>query len=1062
MILKILKNKVDLSILFVVCIGLTLSVSAFFYVKQWEYERFIHTQQRQIDGYVRALQKDFVAFKQILYSLQGLFNVSDDINQEDFNLFITPYLHDYPTIYAVEWIKSVTPKTIDSPIDMWHYSKTGEPEPIAVSQQHYPITFIAPFEQRKNQRGFDLNSEKSFSTLFQQANHYAHITASEATPITTHRGKQLGFRLILPVYRHYIPESLQGRQLRGFISITFIVKELIHQVLRSPRQSKENFLLLIDKTQNTANPYLYAPSWYNRIKEDASQNVQLLLSAPLDFGQRPWQFDLYQANYHFYIRHIYAWTVLLIGIILTFGTLRYMQLILFRAKWAEELVASRTNSLAKANETLNQEVLARQKTTEALEISRQHFKTIFNEAAMGIAQLDLEGHILDSNKALQHLLGYSPTELQATYIHDLVHPADRNKDHALLQALLAEKQASYTITKRYLRRGQHSLWINQNSSIVRNNQQTFIISMFEDITENRLAEQARRAAEQKYRDIFEHSIEGIFQSTLNGQYLNVNPAFVRIFDYDNAEQIYSEVVDVAKQIYVDPEKRKEFLNLLDINSKVQSFEYQAYCRDKRIIWVSETARAVRDDTGEIHFYEGMIEDITQRKLTENKLRYDASHDKLTGLLNRNALTEHLNQLLAHHSSHPEIHFSLLFLDLDRFKIVNDSLGHWMGDKLLIDVAQRLTKHSYNKDILARFGGDEFALIIHHIDNNELEQRVKTIQQLLTEPYVLGDEVFKTTASIGVALSSNNYKNADEMLRDVDTAMYEAKKQNGGKFVIFQQGMHTNVINILRMESDLRSALDNNEFCLYYQPIISLSEWKTVGLEALVRWEHPERGLIMPDEFIPLAEETGLIHELGLWVFEEACSQLQQWRGKFSQYSNLGMNINVSPIQLKHSNIVQQIEEILHQTQIKAGACRLEITENAIMQNPDLVINLLNDLKALEVLLYIDDFGTGYSSLSYLSRFPIDALKIDKGFIKEINAPGKPAQIAEAIIALGAAFDLKIVAEGVENNTQLSILHAAHCHHVQGFLFSRPQSAQDIEVYLDKSVFTLEENRLIYQ
>lgn len=1062
MILKILKNKVELSILFVVCIGFTLSISAFFYVKQWEHERFIHTQQKQIDGYVRTLQKDFVAFKQILYSLQGLFNVSEHITQDDFSLFITPYLHDYPAIYAVEWIKSVTPQTINTPIDMWHYSEEGVPQPLTINQQHYPITFIAPFEQRKNQLGFDLNSQKSFNTLFQQTNRYVRITASEATPIITHRGKQLGFRLILPVYQHYIPQSLQGRKLRGFISITFIIEELIRQVLRAPRQSKEHFLLLVDKTPNTGTPYLYAPSWYNHVNEKINKNIQLLLSAPLDFGQRPWQFNLYQANYHFYIRHIYAWAVLFIGIILTIGTVRYMQLILFRAKWAEELVTSRTNSLAKANKTLNQEIIARQKMTEALEISRQHFQTIFNEAAMGIAQIDLKGHILDSNKALQHLLDYSATELQATYIQNLVHPEDRNKDQALLQALLTNKQTSYTTTKRYLRRGQQSLWINQNSSIVRNNQKTFIISMFEDITESRLAEQARRAAEQKYRDIFEHSIEGIFQSTLSGQYLNVNPAFVRIFDYDSAEQIYSEVFDVAKQIYVEPEKRKEFLHLLDINSKVQSFEYQAYCRDKRIIWVSETARAVRDEAGKIRFYEGMIEDITQRKLTENKLRYDASHDKLTGLLNRSALTEHLNQLLLDYPAHPDKHFSLLFLDLDRFKIVNDSLGHWMGDKLLIDVAQRLTKHSYETDILARFGGDEFALIIYHIDNQALEHRVKAIQQLLTEPYVLGDEVFKTTASIGVALSSNNYKNADEMLRDVDTAMYEAKKQNGGKFVIFQQGMHTNVINILRMESDLRNALDNNEFCLYYQPIVSLSEWKIVGLESLIRWEHPERGLIMPDEFIPLAEETGLIHELGLWVFAEACAQLQKWRDQFTYYSNLGMNINVSPIQLKRSNIVQQIEQILSQTQIKAGGCRLEITENAIMQNPDLVINLLNDLKALEVLLYIDDFGTGYSSLSYLSRFPIDALKIDKGFIKEINAPGKPAQIAEAIIALGAAFDLKIIAEGVENNTQLSILHAAHCHHVQGFLFSRPQSAQDIELYLDKSIFTLEESRLMYQ
>jgi predicted signal transduction protein with EAL and GGDEF domain len=383
------------------------------------------------------------------------------------------------------------------------------------------------------------------------------------------------------------------------------------------------------------------------------------------------------------------------------------------------------------------------------------------------------------------------------------------------------------------------------------------------------------------------------------------------------------------------------------------------------------------------------------------------------------------------------------------------MGHLVGDHLLTDIAERLNKEVTGNNIVARFGGDEFALIFNNItDLLTLEQDIIKILRKLSQPYFLKNDTFNTTASIGVALSNSEYKNADEMLRDADTAMYEAKKQGGDKSVIFQPGMRTRIVNMLKMESDLRKALERKELLLYYQPIISLETQKLIGFEALIRWQHPQRGLITPDSFIPLAEETGLIKELGLWVFETACIQLKKWQTKFTAHSRLGMNINVSPVQLKQPNFVYQIQDIIRKNNLEPQTCRIEITENVMMQNPQIALKILNDIKALNVLLYIDDFGTGYSSLSYLQQFPIDALKIDKSFIKNIDSSAKSAQIVNAIIALGKSFDLQIVAEGTENKMQVNMLKEAHCHNVQGYFFSKPKDTENIEEFLYMKEFDI--------
>ncbi len=1069
----------------VAVIGLGLSLTAHQYIKQWEHNNAIEALTKEADEHVRVLRQTFITFGNILTSLRGLHHVHHPISRPNFAQFVNDVL-DLPGLQAWEWI-DIVPKdqrqAVEAEADasgirnfsFWEWSPNGNKRTAAQREVYYPVLFTEPQNLNAKMLGYDVGSDKTLKTALEKARDLGQLTTSGAVYVQTDTDFALGFYVFLPIYKSKTaPVTLAERrhELVGFAAGVFLFDQLVERVLRLPKLRTEVFLVIIDDTPPAQTQELYAPPWYS---DAVRANSVMLWWTSLEFGGRQWRIVFYKSSNESLFKTWYAWMVLGIGLLFTLGLLRYMYIILTHAQWAEGLVAKRTDSLIRANQALNKEIRAREQMTVALEASRQRFQAIFNEAAIGIAQIDLNDRILDTNIALQTLLRYREEELQDKFLKILAHPDDADIDQWMNEKMLAGKYDTYRVGKRYICKNGAIVWTNQSSSIVRDTTQPFIISMIEDITERKLAEEARWEAEKKYREIFENAIEGIFQCTPTGRYLSVNPAFVRMLGYESAEQIYNEITDIGQQVYVNPQRRIEFINLLNSHSNVQDFEYQARCRDGRVIWVNETVRVVRDNNGQIHYYEGIVEDVTERKQAEVKLRHDATHDQLTRLLNRAAFTALLTKALTRlHKARAEspsqrkrdeepaenhmengpfsisfpLEFAVLFVDLDRFKIVNDSMGHLVGDQLLTEIGRRLDSDACENDVVARFGGDEFALMLENLpDLSTLYQRIECIQQQLSRPYTLKNETFNTTASIGIAPSKSKYNSADEILRDADTAMYEAKKQGRGKSVIFQPDMHIDVVNKLRMERDLRKALEREEFRLHYQPIISLETRQTVGLEALVRWQHPKQGMIRPDLFIPLAEESGLIKELGLWVFETACFQLRRWQTQFAQYAELGMNINVSPIQLKQPDLFNKIKDIIEKTGIKGSTCRVEITEGAMMQDPEAALTVLNDLKSLEILLYIDDFGTGYSSLSYLQKFPIDALKIDKSFIMKIDSTGKSAQIAHAIIALGEAFDLRVVAEGVENDFQVSMLKAAHCHHVQGYFFSRPKDSQSIEEYL---------------
>ncbi|MBD2004634.1 EAL domain-containing protein [Funiculus sociatus] len=431
-------------------------------------------------------------------------------------------------------------------------------------------------------------------------------------------------------------------------------------------------------------------------------------------------------------------------------------------------------------------------------------------------------------------------------------------------------------------------------------------------------------------------------------------------------------------------------------------------------------------------------EISERMLLQEQLLKMALYDALTGLPNRFLFMERLEQALKRAKQHPDYRFAVLFLDCDRFKVVNDSLGHFVGDELLVALARRLEASLNQTDTLARLSGDEFAILLTEIENiNSVTLIADEILKALSFPFQLKRQEVFINASIGITLSNLNYEQSEYLLRDADTAMYRAKTLGKGQYQIFDSEMHNAAIQVLQLENDLRRAVNQQEFIVHYQPIIALTTGKIVGFEALVRWNHPQQGLISPNLFIPIAEETGLINPIGNWVLREACYQLQQWHHqKLTDYP-LTMSVNLSVRQFAQPDLIEQIDKILAETQLNPQSLKLEITESVIMKNSQPVKVILQQLQERQIQLCIDDFGTGYSSLSYLHNFPIDNIKIDRSFISSLNGNSDNLGLISAIMNIAQALKMSVTAEGIETAQQLEQLRVLNCDFGQGYLFSKP-------------------------
>ncbi len=569
-----------------------------------------------------------------------------------------------------------------------------------------------------------------------------------------------------------------------------------------------------------------------------------------------------------------------------------------------------------------------------------------------------------------------------------------------------------------------------------------------------------KQAEVRYRNLFERAIEGIFQVAPDGRYLHANPAFANILGYESPLAAVKALNATDRRLYVRPSDEVYFLELLENSREACNFECQVYRQDGQRIWVDQRAQAVRDRGGRLLYYEGCLLDITSRKWVEAQLQYNSSHDVLTGLWNRAWFLERLVDAVSRCRRDSGFRFALLFIDIDGFKRINNSLGYWMGDRLLMMLAGRLEKAIPPDRVLARTGGDEFVVLLEYNTEDEMASggqldvvttQAAQIQDVFHDPFVLdGRDVF-LQASVGIVCRPESHQDARpdqpyRILRDADTALQRAKQRRDGSFVVFDAALQSDTEQLLQLETDLRWAIERREFRLHYQPIVCLDSYGIVGFESLIRWQHPQQGLLMPNAFIGLAEDRGAILPIGNWVLQSACKQIADWKARIPEVFPLWLNINLSARQLV-PELADLIEVLMDAYDLNGGELRLEITETSLALDPKASRNCLERLRERHIKICLDDFGTGYCSLNYLREFPIDAIKIERSFIQAMLDNQRDAAIVRAIINLANDLGLSVIAEGIETIAQSDYLRDLGCGFGQGYLFSRAVPIEQATVML---------------
>ena len=1039
----------------VLALGLVISFAAWRFTEKRVSGEAETKFQHEVAQAVGALDRRFQDNVNLLVGLHGLFVASDRVDRDDFQHYLSGFRlqQRYTGVRLVAFVRHVPHARKSEFEQSVRRDRTldarGFPDfrikPRGTREDYFVVTYIEPLAGNERALGFDVFSEAMRRPAVERARDSGQPTASEPIWLAADPQRQISVALRMPVYRSGMPVTTVAERRAAFlgtVSSAINVEELVGGLLG--RQLGRDFDLTIhdmgfmgedSPVEEAANDNLLFDS--SRIfgrsvgqNEEGSIRQQLM---SLDVAGRVWRLEFSAPTAPAYGAGGVLPLVILMGGVVT-------SVLLFWVVWALLLSRERALKLAehasavRAAEGLREQLAFIQQLIEA--VPQPIF---FKDAA--------ERRYLGVNRAWEKFFGIPRAQFIGKTVFELYpdNPELARMHHAKDEELFrrAGSQSYEAAIVAADRRLHHTIY-NKATFADSNGTVAGLIGTITDVTGLKEAEAALREGEARFRDLTELSSDWYWEQDAELRFTQISS---RVHEFAlGAEDDIGKLRWEISRLHMTNEQWQPHEAALAARRPFQDFVYQRYDVYGNLRIISVSGRPIFDEAGRFQGYRGTGRDITEQTRAEEQIRHMAHYDALTELPNRMLLHDRIGQAIAQAQRDGEV-LAVLFIDLDRFKTVNDSLGHAVGDRLLRTVAGLLESCTRGSDTIARIGGDEFVVLLGGLKAPEDARHVaQKVVDVLSEPVMIDGHELKVTPSVGICAYPHDGEDVETLMRNADTAMYYAKQMGRNNYQFFTQAMTDAAQQRLVMENDLRHAIGRGEFVLHYQPQLDLKSGAIIGLEALVRWRHPQRGMVSPSEFIAAAEETGLIGPLGEWVLRQACSDACGWRE--SGYPDLQVSVNCSAQQFQRDGFVETVDLILRGTGLPASCLKLEITESVIVERSEEVIARFAALDAMGVRIAIDDFGTGYSSLSYLKRFAIHQLKIDQSFVRDISSDPDDAAIVSAIIAISHSLGLQVLAEGVETPEQLAFLRSLGCDCAQGYYFSRPVPAEEFTRLLE--------------